>query len=421
MSIQRLIDSKCCIYADSDWIVLDAYSNYSLISPKFKGLTLVDWIELHFNERLEILDDKRRKSESKNLVYLVRSQNALDIFQKTGLPQADLFSTALEKFKPFSAFCEDSDLERALNLRRNLLSSVTNAFRVVQRGELSQFDVAIDLYADYLCFWVFEEDAIESSMLEKARFLYEQISRSYSCKGAVVKFSQKNPHKKGLIQKQKILGEEPPAWFEVFEHDLKLRVTLTQMQHTGLFLDQRDNRRRVFLSSKNKKVANLFCFSGSLTIAALAGSATLTSSVDLSQKYLDWTKENLALNGLLEKTSPLICEDARTWLLRQGRRVERDLNQSFDIIICDPPTFASSGKKHKNFNVEKEWDNLASLCKKIASPNSQIYFSTNCQKQSSLFFEKPLRQYFKSIKPLPTPFDFSTSQNHLKSFFAINY
>ena len=99
----------------------------------------------------------------------------------------------------------------------------------------------------------------------------------------------------------------------------------------GLFLDQRDNRRRIRAQARGKDVLNLFAYTCGFSVAAAAGGAASTVSVDLSPKALEWGRANFALSHLDPSDHQFIKSDAFDYLRRAARQGKR-----FDIIILDP-------------------------------------------------------------------------------------
>ncbi len=306
----------------------------------------------------------------------------------------------------------NSDLITAFNLRKKLDLSKTTAFRALHRGEWQSLDVSVEIYGNWFLIWSYQASPKSQKLLDE---LVELVVTTYHSLGGVIKFPQKNPHEKGLISVQKVVLEKPPTWFTVQAKGIQLEVTLTEKQHTGLFLDQRDNRRWVFENSRGTRVANLFCFTSSFSVAAILGGAESVHSVDIAKSVLKWSEKNLALNNIenlnANKRAFFYCDDVRQWLKRQENKIVKDPSLKFDLIICDPPTFASGDKKHGVFDVEKEWAALVESCKKIANPNAQFLFSTNFQNTNISKLLKPLSLTFKEVKIISPPIDFPVLKN----------
>ncbi len=116
------------------------------------------------------------------------------------------------------------------------------------------------------------------------------------------------------------------------ENGLKFRVDWLRGQKTGFFVDQRENRSLLESFAKNKRVLNMFCYTGGFSFYAMRGGAELVHSVDSSAKAIELTKENVSLNFPGDPRHEAYCEDAFKYLERAG--------SNYNLIILDPPAFA---------------------------------------------------------------------------------
>jgi 23S rRNA (cytosine1962-C5)-methyltransferase len=293
----------------------------------------------------------------------------------------------------------------AAERRGDWMSSVSNCWRAVQRGEISAFDVSVDVYAAHALVWVYDETDFIDLQKKLEPFLLH-LQNKFSVRGTVYRRIAKNPHKKGLIQEILTHGVAPEQQFVVWEHDWRAQVTLTMRQHVGLFLDHRDNRRRVQLQARGKRVANLFSYTCAFGIAAAAAGCEVVMNVDASAGTLNIGKQNFALNELSEaRSGKFIEKDVRLWLERQIRRRAEGDDAGWDIIVCDPPTFSST-QDGGVFHVGHEWMELAASCARILKRDGVCYFSTNCQANEKSSFEKALQSVFATVQRLRAPMDF---------------
>jgi 23S rRNA (cytosine1962-C5)-methyltransferase len=155
------------------------------------------------------------------------------------------------------------------------------------------------------------------------------------------------------------------AWRTVHEGGHAFRVNLSDYVDTGLFLDHRITRAKV-AAEPARTLLNLFGYTGAFSV--YAGAAGMqTTTVDLSNTYLAWAAENLALNRL---TGELVHADVREFLAdarRAGRR--------WDVVVVDPPTFSNSKRMDYTWDVQR--DHPALLRDALAVCNGAVWFSTN--------------------------------------------
>ncbi len=121
------------------------------------------------------------------------------------------------------------------------------------------------------------------------------------------------------------------------ENGLRFHVDWLRGQKTGFFVDQRDNRALLERYSRDRRVLNMFCYTGGFSFYALRGGATLVHSVDSSQKAIDLTRANVELNFPADTRHEAFAEDAFRFL-------DNMQDGAYDLIILDPPAFA----KHKD-------------------------------------------------------------------------
>lgn len=221
-------------------------------------------------------------------------------------------------------------LERRDVLRQDLH---TTAFRVVNAESDLLPGLVADRYADYVAVqfltagaerWRAEIlDALEQ--LLRPRGIYERSD---------VDVRQKEGLRpaKGLVR-----GQEPPDFVEILEHARRFLVDVKNGQKTGFYLDQRENRRRVARYSADREVLNCFSYTGGFSVYAGAAGATVIVNVDSSAEALAVARRNMALNALKIGNDEYIADNVFHVLRRY-----RDEGRTFDMVILDPPKFASS-------------------------------------------------------------------------------
>lgn len=124
------------------------------------------------------------------------------------------------------------------------------------------------------------------------------------------------------------------------ENGLKFHIDWLKGQKTGFFVDQRDNRALLEHYSKGRSVLNMFCYTGGFSVYALRGGARLVHSVDSSAKAIELTRANVELNFPGDKRHEAYAEDAFKYL--------DEHDDTYDLIILDPPAFAKHRKALRN-------------------------------------------------------------------------
>jgi len=196
-------------------------------------------------------------------------------------------------------------------------------------------------------------------------------------------------HHKRLDTHQK----ESPRWlcgpvadgeFTIRERGVVYEASFSSGYSQGIFLDQRDNRTEVRARvAAGARVLNTFAYTGAFSVCAALGGAE-TTTLDLSQPYLDWARRNFALNGLDADAHHFCKGDTFHWLRRfakQGRR--------FDGVVLDPPTF-SRDDIGRVFRVERDFGDLAALAAKVLAPGGWLLCCTNFRRMTPGEFERLL-------------------------------
>jgi 23S rRNA (cytosine1962-C5)-methyltransferase len=151
--------------------------------------------------------------------------------------------------------------------------------------------------------------------------------------------------------------------------------------------------------AKDKKVLNLFCYTGSFSVYAAAGGAKEVVSVDLSKTYLDWAERNMETNFPDFEHHSLVHADVK-------RELQKLQEESFDIVVMDPPTFSNSKRMGDFLDIQRDHVELINECMRLLRPEGVLFFSTNFRK-FQLESEKIKATNIKDITKATTPFDFS--------------
>ncbi len=188
-------------------------------------------------------------------------------------------------------------------------------------------------------------------------------------------------------------------YFTVEENGFKFLINLTDYLDTGLFLDHRITRKMVQDECAQKRVLNLFAYTGSFSVYSAFGKAATVTTVDLSKTYLQWAEDNFAINLLKDANKySFIHADVKQYLkILQPN--------SFDLVIMDPPTFSNSKRMKDILSIQEDHVELIEDVLQALSPNGVLYFSTNYTK-FILDVENIKASSIKDITRATTPFDF---------------
>jgi 23S rRNA (cytosine1962-C5)-methyltransferase len=203
------------------------------------------------------------------------------------------------------------------------------------------------------------------------------------------------------------LAGDPPESITIREQALSFRLEPRHPRNVGLFLDTRVLRQDLFGNASGARVLNLFCYTGSLGLAALAGGAEEVVQVDVSTRYLQWGRENVRLNDLPEgrcRFTHMDSERYLDWATKKGIR--------FDHIILDPPVF--SRFEGKVFRFADDYFRLAAKCGTLLSPGGTLHAVTNYAGIRPSEFAAALTETFRTTGlrsaaprrvPLPPDYD----------------
>ena len=219
-----------------------------------------------------------------------------------------------------------------------------------------------------------------------------------------------------------VRGEQAPEEFTLRENGVRYEMRFDQGYSVGLFLDQRDNRRRLLTGHiasgfplleapvANPEVLNCFSYTCAFSVCAALGGARVTS-LDLSKKYLDWGRRNFALNGLDPSAHDFIFGDVFDWLRRLGKK-----GRQFDCVLLDPPTFSRS-KERGDFRAERDYGTLVASAAAVLKPGGTLFASTNAARLEPEVFLSQIREALAGVgrrvlkdQYVPQPSDFPVSR-----------
>lgn len=257
----------------------------------------------------------------------------------------------------------------------------TNCYRVYD-ADLPEYAVAIDRYGDY---WHVQEYAAPKSInpnIAQRRLgdVLDTLMEEFDVSAKHISLKQRK-RQSGKDQYQKQGNHQ--RRFTVIEGDARYLVNLFDYLDTGLFLDHRPLRQQVRKLSQNKRVLNLFAYTGSISVQAALGGASKLTQVDLSKTYTAWARDNLDLNQIPRDRYRLIHADCLQWLHK--------CDKQYDLIIIDPPSFSNSEKMNTTWDVQRDHEYLLNKAMNLLDKQGKLLFSTN--KKGFKLEPRLLKQY----------------------------
>jgi len=258
------------------------------------------------------------------------------------------------------------------HLRKWAQRENVTCFRVYD-ADIPEFPLAVDVY-EYQSLHVAEYHRAHRLSEEEYQIWAEGCADTLSTVFQVPRsaiFFKIRQQQKGSNQYEKTDSDG----FEmvVQESGLRFLVNLGGYLDTGLFLDHRITRAMVREIAKDRRVLNLFAYTGSFSVYAAAGGAKTTTTIDLSNTYLDWAAKNFELNGLMGSQHHFIRADVKSWLHNSGKG-------RFDLIVLDPPTFSNSKRMRDVLDTQRDHPEMINACLRLLNPGGVLFFSTNFRK-----------------------------------------
>jgi 23S rRNA (cytosine1962-C5)-methyltransferase len=178
-------------------------------------------------------------------------------------------------------------------------------------------------------------------------------------------------------------GDEAPVELVIGDGDCRFGVDVTAPLGVGLFPDMRLGWAAVAARAADRRVLNLFSYTGAFSVHAAKAGAAEVVAVDLAPKTHARARRNYELSGLDPARLEAVTGDALKTLERFA-----DRGRGFDIVICDPPTF-SHGPAGQ-FSVARDLAPLAAACARVLAPGGFLVFATNSTKVSAPELDRAL-------------------------------
>jgi len=247
--------------------------------------------------------------------------------------------------------------------------NVVDCYRIYD-ADIPEYNVAVDRYPSKAIVHVFqkERDADDPKAHQRVQDVVLTLPEALGIEAEDLVVKVRRKHDQG-DQYARIARED--SEIVVREGDLRFIVNLEDRIDTGLFLDHRAVRAYAAERCQGKRMLNLFAYTCSVSVAAAVGGAKQTTSVDLSNTYLDWGKRNFEVNELDPSRHRFLRSDATRWIARARDR--------YDWIFVNPPTFSRSKGSKAPFNIHKDHRSLIEHAMRTLNLGGELLFTTHAR------------------------------------------
>lgn len=258
-------------------------------------------------------------------------------------------------------------VDDAWQLRQRLLPPETNAFRLLFGEGDGLPGIVVDVYAGYAIVVSYS-----SALAQVVDWVVQALSERSELRGVCERTTRRKDRASEL---KHLTGNQPPSLVMVKEHGLTYEVDLEAGQKTGLFLDHRDNRHFLRGLARGCSVLNLFSYTGAFSVSCAAGGASQVTSVDIAAPAIAAAARNFEHNGIASERHEGVASDVFEFLERAKQAGRR-----WDLVIADPPSFASS--RAELFGALRAYKKLHAACLAVLSPDG-LYAAASCTSQVS--------------------------------------
>ena len=258
-------------------------------------------------------------------------------------------------------------LDEAWALRQRLLPARTNAFRLLFGEGDGVPGIVVDVYAGF---------AIIVSYSPALGQVVGWVAAALAERSEIVGVCERVTRRKDRTSElRRLSGEPPPEVALIEEHGLRYEVDFEAGQKTGLFLDHRENRHYLRSLAAGKSVLNLFSYTGAFSVSCAAGGASHVTSVDSAAPAIEAATRNVAHNALPASVHEGVAQDVFEFLEAAKRAGKR-----WEIVIADPPSFASS--RAELFGALRAYKKLHAAALAVTAPGG-LYAGASCTAQVS--------------------------------------
>lgn len=281
------------------------------------------------------------------------SQLALRIYSRTG---------------PLDAAQVAARVKGAWQLRQALLSSDTNAYRLINGEGDGMPGIVVDVYGPYAVVATYGL-AVQTLL----PWVVSALKQVLAPLGILVR--RMTADEDGPAAPQWVQGEPAPSDLRIKEHGVHFYADLMQGHKTGLYLDQRENRQTLGQFTRGARVLNLYAYTGGFSVIAALCAARHVTSVDIAAPALQRAQDNFRLNQLEPAQHQFAVRDCFDFL-----KASAAANEQYDTIVCDPPSMAHS--RAQLDDALRAYTLLSALGLRLVR-NGGFYAASSCTAQVS--------------------------------------
>lgn len=275
-------------------------------------------------------------------------------------------------------------LEKALLLRRSLKGTETTGYRLVN-GENDGFPgLVVDQYGETLVIKLYTE-----AWVPHLDLFLESLKKVSVCSRVVLLLSRhvERTRTSGPENGRVLYGPPLDGPVHFTENSMVFQADVVEGQKTGFYFDQRENRARLKELAAGREVLNVFSYTGGFSVYCMLGKCRSVTEVDINPQALSAAKENMMMNfpdkAMKESYFSQIQGDAFK-VLSDLKRQKRQ----FDLVILDPPAFASRNE-HKA-NALQAYLRLAKAGAQCTRPGG-LLFAASCSQSVAA------KEFFRSV------------------------
>lgn len=295
------------------------------------------------------------------------------------------FLAGADAIDPTDARAFEGALRRAVVARASLFESRSDAraieaFRLLHDEGDGVRDVAVDVYGEHAVLHLYREFTDDEERAIGDSIAALGFAGVYLKRRPVQASTLVDTRRVEVAPREVVVGTPAPDPLVLREHGVPYELRLGDGLSTGIFLDQRDNRRRIRDGSRGARVLNLFAYTGAFSCAAAAGGAAGVTTVDVAAPALATAERSFALGGYAAEHR-IVRDDVFAFLDAASRSGER-----FDRIVCDPPTYSTT--KQGRWRSGEDWVRLAEAVFRVCAPGAVVFLCSNDRRMDDRTFRR---------------------------------